>query len=81
MIWVQMRRATFTNRALLAVLTAFVVGSDIGNSAEQTKVRITTWNLEWSPSGSAHDAAPDVQAQRIAAAADVLRPIMAQFEI
>jgi len=76
-----MRRATFTNRALLALPTAFVVGSDIGNSAEQTKVRITTWNLEWFPSGSARDAAPDVQAQRIAAAADVLRPIMAQFEI
>lgn len=69
------------NRALLALLPAFVVGSDIGNSAEQTKVCITTWSLEWFPSGSAHDAAPDVQAQRIAAAADVLRPIMAQFEI
>jgi endonuclease/exonuclease/phosphatase family metal-dependent hydrolase len=31
--------------------------------------------LEWFPNGSAHDATPEVQAQRIAAAADVLRPI------
>jgi endonuclease/exonuclease/phosphatase family metal-dependent hydrolase len=70
-----MRRATFTNRALLALLTAFVVGSALGESPEQTKIRITTWNLEWFPNGSAHDAPPEVQAQRIAAAADVLRPI------
>jgi hypothetical protein len=70
-----MRRATFTNHALLALLTALVVGSALGSSPEQTKVRITTWNLEWFPNGSAHDATPEVQAQRIAAAADVLRPI------
>jgi len=70
-----MRRATFTNRALLALLTAFVVGSALGESLEPTKLRITTWNLEWFPNGSAHDATPKVQAQRIAAAADVLRPI------
>jgi endonuclease/exonuclease/phosphatase family metal-dependent hydrolase len=31
--------------------------------------------LEWFPNGSAHDATPEMQAQRIAAAADVLRPI------
>jgi hypothetical protein len=35
----------------------------------------TTWNLEWFPNGSAHEATPEVQAQRIAAAGDVLRPI------
>jgi endonuclease/exonuclease/phosphatase family metal-dependent hydrolase len=70
-----MIRPAVANRALLALLTAFVVGSHLGNSAEQTKVRITTWNLEWFPNGSAHDAALEVQAQRIAAAADVLRPI------
>jgi hypothetical protein len=70
-----MRRATFTNHALLALLTAFVVDSALGESPEQTKIRITTWNLEWFPNGSAHDAAPEVQAQRIAAAANVLRPL------
>jgi endonuclease/exonuclease/phosphatase family metal-dependent hydrolase len=69
-----MRRATFTNRALLALLASFVVGSAPGNS-EPPRTRITSWNLEWFPNGSAHDATPEVQAQRIAAAADVLRPI------
>jgi hypothetical protein len=70
-----MSRETFTNCASLALLTAIVVGSGFGESPEPTKVRITTWNLEWFPNGSAHDATPEVQGQRIAAAADVLRPI------
>jgi endonuclease/exonuclease/phosphatase family metal-dependent hydrolase len=60
---------------LLALLTALVVGSALGESPDQTKVRITTWNLEWFPNGSAHDATPELQTQRIAAAADVLRPV------
>ena len=63
------------HRAVFALLAAFVVGSALGNSTEQTEVRITSWNLEWFPNGSAHDATPEVQAQRIVAAADVLRPI------
>jgi len=62
-------------RASFALLASFVVAWALGESPEQTKVRITTWNLEWFPNGSAHDATPEVQAQRIAAAADVLRPI------
>jgi endonuclease/exonuclease/phosphatase family metal-dependent hydrolase len=70
-----MRRATSNNRALFALLASFVVASALGEPSEPTSVRITTWNLEWFPNGSAHDATPDVQAQRIAAAADVLRPI------
>jgi hypothetical protein len=70
-----MRRATFTNCALLALLASFVVACALGESPEPAKIRITTWNLEWFPNGSAHDATPEVQAQRIAAAADVLRPI------
>ena len=70
-----MTRATFTNRASLALLTAFVVGSALSESPEASKVRITTWNLEWFPNGSARDASPEVQAQRIKTAADVLRPI------
>ena len=63
------------NRALLALVAFFVVGSALGQSPERAKIRITTWNLEWFPNGSAHDATPEVKAQRIAAAADVLRPI------
>ena len=63
------------NRVLVALLASFVVASALSQSAEPTNIRITTWNLEWFPNGSAHDATPEVQAQRIAAAADVLRPI------
>jgi endonuclease/exonuclease/phosphatase family metal-dependent hydrolase len=70
-----MRRETFTNCALLALLTASVVGSALGESPEPARIRVTTWNLEWFPNGSAHDVPPGVQAQRIAAAADVLRSI------
>jgi hypothetical protein len=70
-----MRRATFTNRALLALLASFVVALALGESPEPAKFRITTWNLEWFPNGSAHDATPEVQAQRVVSAADVLRPI------
>jgi endonuclease/exonuclease/phosphatase family metal-dependent hydrolase len=63
------------NRALFVLLASLVVGSALGQSPEPAGVRITTWNLEWFPNGSAHDATPEKQAQRIAAAADVLRPI------
>ena len=60
-------------RALLAVLVFFLVGSALGQSP--AKVRITTWNLEWFPNGSAREATPEKQAQRIQAAADVLKKL------
>jgi endonuclease/exonuclease/phosphatase family metal-dependent hydrolase len=60
-------------RALFAVSFLFVASAF--GSPGPTRVRITTWNLEWFPNGSPHDATPEVQAQRIEAAADVLRPI------
>jgi hypothetical protein len=53
-------------RALSALLAFFVVASALGQSA--AKIRITTWNLEWFPNGSANDAPPKAQAQRIQAA-------------
>jgi len=40
-----MRQAAFTNRALVALLAAFVASSALGQSPEPSKVRITTWNL------------------------------------
>ena len=61
--------------SFFGLLASLVVASTLGESTESARVRITTWNLEWFPNGSAHDATPEVQAQRIAAAADVLRPI------
>jgi len=64
------------NRALLALLGSFAVASALGESPEPAKLHITTWNLEWFPNGSAHVATPEVQAQRIASAAAVLRPII-----
>jgi hypothetical protein len=52
---------------LFAVLAFFAVGSTLGQSP--AKIRITTWNLEWFPNGSPHDAPPEKQVQRIQAAA------------
>src|SRR6266498_647356 len=53
---------------------AFLALSITGYSGAQT-VRCTTWNLEWFPNGSAHEASAEQQEQRIKEAADVLRPI------
>jgi hypothetical protein len=58
-------------RALVAVLAFFVAASTLGQSP--AKSRITTWNLEWFPNGSPHEATPEKQAQGIQAAADVLK--------
>jgi endonuclease/exonuclease/phosphatase family metal-dependent hydrolase len=63
------------NRTLFALVAFFVVGSTLGKSPESTKVRVTTWNLEYFPNGSARDASPEMQAQRVKAAADVLRTL------
>ena len=35
-------------------------------------IRVTTWNLQWFPSGSQNKAAPEVEKQRIQAAADAI---------
>jgi hypothetical protein len=52
-------------RALVALLVSFVLGLALGQSPEAAKIRITTWNLEWFPNGSAREATPEKQAQRI----------------
>ena len=62
-------------RALLALLAFSVVGSAFGQSSEPAKIRVTTWNLEWFPNGSPHDATLEKQAQRIEAAANVLKKL------
>jgi endonuclease/exonuclease/phosphatase family metal-dependent hydrolase len=61
--------------ALFALLASLVVASVFSESTEPTRIRITTWNLEWFPSGSAKEASAEQQSQRIKEAADVLRPI------
>jgi endonuclease/exonuclease/phosphatase family metal-dependent hydrolase len=63
------------NRALFALLASVVVGSGFGESTEPTRICITTWNLEWFPNGSAHEASAEQQNQRIKEAADVLKSI------
>jgi exonuclease III len=63
------------NRVLFALVALFVAGSALGQSPEPNKFRITTWNLEWFPNGSAREATQEKQAQRIKAAADVLKEL------
>jgi exonuclease III len=65
----------FVNRILLALVAFLVVGSALCQSSEPNKFRVTTWNLEWFPNGSAREAPPEKQAQRIQAAADVLKKL------
>jgi endonuclease/exonuclease/phosphatase family metal-dependent hydrolase len=60
-------------RSLFVLLAFFVVGSALGQSP--AKIRITTWNLEWFPNGSPRETTPEKQAQRIEAAADVLKKL------
>ena len=62
-------------RALFALLVSLVVASVVSESTDPASVRITTWNLEWFPNGSAREAPPEKQAQRIQAAADVLKKL------
>ena len=57
----------------LAVLILFTLaGIEV---ADSQKIRLTTWNLEWFPNGSAKDASPEEQDRRINAA-DVLRKLI-----
>jgi hypothetical protein len=62
-------------RALFALVVSLVVASALGEPTEASRIRITTWNLEWFPNGSAKEASAEQQNRRIKEAADVLRPI------
>ena len=56
---------------------AFVVAmlaSHLVTGGTHATVRCTTWNLEWFPNGSSHDASPEEQNRRITDAANVLKP-------
>jgi endonuclease/exonuclease/phosphatase family metal-dependent hydrolase len=64
-----MHTRTFT----VSAVTFFVLLIS-GYSGAQT-VRCTTWNLQWFPNGSSHEASAEQQNQRIKEASDVLRPI------
>src|SRR5216110_1090825 len=62
----------FYSARVLLVLVCFA-WYGLLHAEQPSKVRITTWNLEWFPNGSAREATPEKQAQRIQAAADVLK--------
>src|SRR6266576_4899794 len=64
---------TRTFLPVIALILAFV--SDASSLGDGAVIRITTWNLEWFPNGSAREATPERQAQRIQAAADVLKKL------
>jgi endonuclease/exonuclease/phosphatase family metal-dependent hydrolase len=59
----------------LVTALAFLAVCPPAKPTEPATVRITTWNLEWFPNGSAHEATATQQDQRIKEAADVLRAI------
>jgi endonuclease/exonuclease/phosphatase family metal-dependent hydrolase len=60
---------------LLVIALSLTFASDALSLGDGAVIRITTWNLEWFPNGSPKRIPTEEQAKRIAAAADVLRPL------
>src|SRR5438552_11965901 len=60
---------------LAAVVVTTILACHVGLGSTAGDIRCTTWNLEWFPNGSAHDASPEEQNRRITDAASVLRPL------
>ena len=58
-----------------AALVVAMLASHLAKGGTHPTVRCTTWNLEWFPNGSAHDASPEEQNRRITGAASVLKPL------
>ena len=58
-----------------AALGVATLASHLVTGDTRTSVRCTTWNLEWFPNGSVHDASPEEQNRRITGAASVLKPL------
>jgi endonuclease/exonuclease/phosphatase family metal-dependent hydrolase len=61
--------------AVAAIVVATVLANYVGAGSTAGDVRCTTWNLEWFPNGSAHDASLEEQNRRITSAASVLKPL------
>jgi endonuclease/exonuclease/phosphatase family metal-dependent hydrolase len=64
-----------THARTFTVAAVTFLGLLICEYSDAQTVRCTTWNLQWFPNGSAHEASAEQQNQRIKEAADVLRPI------
>jgi endonuclease/exonuclease/phosphatase family metal-dependent hydrolase len=58
-----------------AVVFVAMLASHLGTGSTHKSIRCTTWNLEWFPNGSAHDASPEEQNHRITDAASLLKPL------
>jgi endonuclease/exonuclease/phosphatase family metal-dependent hydrolase len=58
-----------------SVLVFVVAWLALAAAAVAAPIRVTTWNLEWFPNGTPKDLPAPEQEKRIAAAADVLRPL------
>jgi endonuclease/exonuclease/phosphatase family metal-dependent hydrolase len=67
----RLRLVAFFGAALVVAMPA----SHLVAGDTHATIRCTTWNLEWFPNGSAHDASAEEQNRRIADAATVLRPL------
>src|SRR5215471_13307974 len=70
----QMSRLTLVAFFGAALVVAMPASHLVAGDTRAT-IRCTTWNLEWFPNGSAHDASPEEQNRRITSAATVLRPL------
>jgi len=58
-----------------ATVAVALLASHLVTASTRKVVRCTTWNLEWFPNGSAHDALPEEQNRRITDAANVLKSL------
>ena len=67
----RLRLVAFSSAALVVAMLA----SRLVTGGTPATVRCTTWNLEWFPNGSAHDASPEEQNRRITDAANILKPL------
>jgi endonuclease/exonuclease/phosphatase family metal-dependent hydrolase len=61
--------------ALVAIVVTTILANHAGGGGTAGEIRCTTWNLEWFPNGSAHDASLEEQNRRITGAASVLKPL------
>jgi len=68
-----MARSTIA-ASLLAVILATTLTNN-GCAGGTAAIRCTTWNLEWFPNGSPHDATPEEQDRKINDAATVLKAL------
>jgi hypothetical protein len=59
-------------RRLILALVAFFAAAAVSYG---DSLRVTTWNMQWFPSGTSRRLAPDDESKRIAEAAAVLKAI------